>query len=497
METSVTSQPPEAGALPLEPETPLPLRPQGDALRDALRRVMIAWLFGAAWMYITTGAVLTQYSKLLGLPKFGFGLLAALPFAGALIQLPVSYFIERFGHHKSIFIASGLIHRGLWLLIAVIPWVFPQRWWCPAFLLFIFVSALSGHATTPVWISWMAGLVPSALRGRYFSRRTQVGQAVGLVITVLTGVVLDRSGLIGQGALIKTISAALAVAAVCGMIDFLFFAKVPPPPGPRPNRTVSVMGMIRQPLSDPNFRRFVGFTASLTFSVGYIGQFVWLFMFDVAGFSNTVANTMLVVMPLIVTMIAYPVWGRLIDRVGRKPLLVICGLIVVPGALPWIFLDRQSLWPVYLFVVIITAAWPAVDLANFNILLGMTDSLKGRRYGTAYVAINSVVVAIAGVLSGLFGGAIAEALGDWKGSLLGHPLTYHGVLFIISAVLRAASLLWLIRLEDTGAHSTRAALRFMGATLYSNLQQAVFMPGRVVVSIGRWTYKLNPRRSAR
>jgi len=54
--------------------------------------------------------------------------------------------------------------------------------------------------------------------------------------------------------------------------------------------------------------------------------------------------------------------------------------------------------------------------------------------------------------------------------------------------------LWLFRLREPGAYTTRAALRYLGTNLYSNLQQAMFIPGRLLWQLGRWTYKLGPRR---
>ena len=65
-----------------------------EARRRALRMVLVSWLFGAAWAFIASGAILTRYAKFLGLSAFGFGVLAALPYAGALAQLPTSYFLE-------------------------------------------------------------------------------------------------------------------------------------------------------------------------------------------------------------------------------------------------------------------------------------------------------------------------------------------------------------------------------------------------------------------
>ena len=70
-------------------------RMPSNSLRHSLSLVRVAWMSGAMWMYITTGAVLTRYAQSIGLPNFGFGLLAALPFICSLAQLPSSLFLER------------------------------------------------------------------------------------------------------------------------------------------------------------------------------------------------------------------------------------------------------------------------------------------------------------------------------------------------------------------------------------------------------------------
>ena len=477
-----------------EPAEPAEAAEQENSLRHSLHLVTVAWVFGAVWLYISTGAALTRYAQLLHLPKFGFGLLAALPFAGALMQLPTSLFIERFGRHKAIFITAGIIHRALWAAIALVPWLLPAAWGWPAFLVLFFVTGAVGHMSTPIWISWMADLVPARLRGRYFSRRIQIGQFVGLFVTLFMGMILDRAGHVGASAMLLTISVLFGISAVCGVVDFSFFTGVQPPAAHTMTPELSLWRMIRQPLADRNFRRFVGFTATLTFATGYVGQFVWLYLFDVAKMTNTHATTLLVVIPLMITLLSYPMWGRLIDRLGRKPVLVVAGILIIHGGAAWIFVTPEHWIPGYIAVVVATIAWPGVDLANFNILLGISEPTRGaRRYGSAYVAVNSLVVAVAGILSGLFAGVIAQWLGDWKGSLFGWPLTYHGVLLLISAALRLAALLWLFGLEDKHALRTREALGYMGVEMYSTLQQAVFMPGRLLLRLGRWTYKLNPR----
>lgn len=463
-------------------------------LRRSLRYVFLAWgFFGSAWFFCVNGAPLTRLAKQLHLSEFGFGLLAALPWAAALIQLPASLFLERFGHHKPLFIISGAIHRAVWLGMALVPWVLPAAWQSRAMLLLVFLSAALNHIATPVWVTWMANLVPRQIRGRFFSRRSQMGQLVGIVVTVSLGLVMDWAARHGDRRLLEVLTVAMGLGGLVGVLDFLLFLPVPAPGLGTRNPGVGIWQLIRHPLSDPNFRRLLGFSATLTFGTGFVGQFLWLHAFDVIGLSNTQATLMIMMGPMVMALFATRFWGRIIDRLGRKPVLIICSSLVIPGSVVWIFITKEHWVPGYLGVLVATFAWTGIDLSLFNLMLGMTESLQGRRYGSAYVAINSVIVAVAGFLSGIFGGSVASWVGDWRGQLFGlWPFTYHGVLFCVSGMLRAAALLWLPRLEDKGAYRTRDSLRHVGLSLVSSVQDMVILPGRLVRRVGRWTYKLRP-----
>jgi MFS family permease len=455
---------------------------------------MLAWIVGAAWMYLTTGAVFTRFAKLLGMPKFGYGLLAALPFAGALAQLPVSYFITRYGHRKGLFITFGVIHRGLWLAVAAIPWVLPPGWQWQGLVVLFALTSMTGQMVTPIWVSWMADLVPSQIRGRYFSRRSQLGQFIGVIVTLLMGFVLDRAEIRGAQVLLQVLCLALGLGGIYGIADFLFFVKVPDVQRIQPDPAANFLQMLRTPLQDRNFLRFLGFTTTLTFATGYVAQFVWLYIFDVAKMNNTEANVMLVLMPLVILLIFGPIWGRAVDRFGRKPVLLLAGLLIVPGSVGWLVISREHWVLGYLPVVISTAAWPGYEIANFNLFLSLSEGSTGRASSNAYIAINSTACAFAGILSGLFGGAVAQTLGDWHTTILGVTITYHGVLFIISSGIRVVALLWLVGFQDTATGTPHAALRYLGTNLYSNLQQAIFIPGRLLQQLSRWTYQINKRR---
>ncbi len=312
--------------------------------------------------------------------------------------------------------------------------------------------------------------------------------------TLLTGFVLDRATAAGAEALLPTITAALAVAAVAGMADFLFFLPVRAAVKHAPDESISVWELLRGPLTDGNFRRFLGFTATLTFGTGFLAQFYWLYAFEELRLDNVGANALLVVWPLVALAVATPFWGRVIDRVGRKPVLLVAGLVLVGGSWWWVFMTPASVGWWYAGVVLANLMWPGIELANFNVMLSLRESETSRAQASGYVAVGSMTVALAGALSGLFGGAVAQTWQTTRPEFFGIEWTYHRVLFGLSGIFRLLALGWLLGFRDAKAATTRAALRYMGTNVYSNVQQAFFLPVRLLSRLGTATYKVGKGR---
>lgn len=455
--------------------------------REVLRRILIAWIFGASWQSITTGATLTRYAQSLHVTEFGFGILAAIPFMAAFAQLPASFFVERYGHRKRVFMAANLVHRCLWLVIAALPWLVSAGHGAMGLITLMLVSSMAQHTSSPAWYSWISDIIPSRIRGRYLSRRTQAGQLVSLVLTLAVGIALDWAEGVSGLALSRVLSALLAVAALCGIADILFFARIPDQGGHVRNEHYGWRQLFVEPLRNPSFRHYLGFTAMLTFSTGYIGQFSWLYAFDVARMSNVRANFLLITCPMVVAMFAVPFWGRMIDRLGRKPVAMIATAFVIQGGVLWVVIREGSVMPAYLGILVAAFAWAGVELASYNILLGLVRQGRGGARNTAYVALNSVVVATAGTASGLFGGLLAGWLKDWRGDVLGLPMTYHCILFLMSMFFRIFALFSLRGIRDPRAFTARQAISYMAADMYSNIQNALLLPVRLA---GRWSYKL-------
>lgn len=515
-----SAEPARPGVDPRWPPSGKPGRsPRTVALRRQLGWIIVAWMFGSLWLWTISGAAMTQFARGLGLPDWGFGVLAALPFIGTLFQLPASWVQERFGRRKPWFIVTQTTGRAMWILAALIPWLIPEPW--PVHLLggeaidlrwvlllgFVGTSWIMAHLGGPAFMSWFSDLVPRRVRGRYLGFRNTVTLPMALLATLGVGWWLQRAEASGPEALLTVASVILGVAGILGALDILCFFFVKDPSPSRGERNTAFGRLLVTPLKDRNFRRYLAYNFTLMLGLGFLGQYVWLFVFDGAGVSALQANLMLIAVPMVLRAIAYPVWGRLVDRLGKKPVMLIAGTMFIFGPAGWLLVTPELIWPGYLLTLISPLCYPGLEIANFNFMLDLAETRKGQRGGSAYVAVNSIIVGIGGAISGLLGAVIAGALPDFRVEwvldvpwLMGFEagaavvITYHGVLFLLSMGFRVGALVWATTLHEPRAAGTREALRYMTASLYSNVRQGMLMPTRVVGRASRWSYRLPGRR---
>lgn len=419
----------------------------------------IAAGFAAAFAAIT-GTVLTRYGQTLHLPPFAFGMLAALPFLTALIQIPASLALERFGGRRKIAIFATMLQRVLWLAIAAVPWIFPHAWWWLGLLIFLGLANLAGHAGVPALISWTADLVPSRLRGRYFALRGQIARIITVPICLLLGWLLDKAQ--GMDILQQTISMLLVLASLLGITDNLLYLKLPDPWQRPRSSALRFFDIIKKPLQDRHFRFFLAYSGFMTLATAFIGPFVWLYLTEVVKETNSEAIFMTMIGTSLVSLLGMHFWGKVIDHWGSRRVMLIAGLFIINGATSWLFVTPTSKWSGYLVAIISAFAWPAMELAVNNLLFSMSETGRGltSRLGSAYVALTSTVIAISGTISGLFGGWVGQQFQHWHGTMFGFPLTYHSILFTLSAILRIVALLFVFGFKDDRSSSYLPRLRF-------------------------------------
>lgn len=478
----------------------------GERLRGSLTWAAAAWLFGSVWMTSTAGAPLTLFAKALGLDVYEFGILAALPFMASLLSVPASLLIEHTAQRKRIFFFGLYTQRLLWIPIALLP-VALLNWFGAGgkqvavwtFMVLVLVMHAGNAVGGPAWMSWMADVVPNRVRGRYFANRRRLGTISAIPAAIFVGWVVDKY--LGDGTtdadVLRICGYVFVVASIVGVMDIVCFHFVPDVHR-APRRGTHLLHAMGGPLRDRQFLWFAGFVGTLTFAVSFMGQFVTLYVIEEAHVGGKGTQLMLMVAPLVAQLVVLRLWGRAIDRMGRKPVLKLSTLGFAPVAVGWCFLHSGNVWLGYALSAIGAAFWTGVELANFNFVMEMAGGgEKGANRGavgatgggTSYVAVNSVIVNIAGCAGGLASGAIAGLLDrvDWSWQPFAgvRSLNYYDVLFILSGVLRlVAVVVFIPHLHEPAAKRGREALRFITVNVYSNVYNLVLQPVRIIRGVG-------------
>ena len=164
------------------------------ALRRSLTLVITGVSFGIVFFTMINGAPLTGYLRALGMNDLLYGIIMALPLLGNIAQIPTAYFLETRGHLKSVFLISGFF-RLLWIPITLVPFFIPGLHRPERLAIVTALIAVWAGTNAMVGVtfnSWMGGLVPDGIRGRFFARRYMIYTIVGALAGLAAGKFLDR-----------------------------------------------------------------------------------------------------------------------------------------------------------------------------------------------------------------------------------------------------------------------------------------------------------------
>jgi len=539
---------------------------RGPELRRSMRLVTGAWMMGILWMFAVTGSRLNLFGRMLGFDDFHFGMLTALTFLATFAQMAATIMVERSGLKKHQFLFCGLISRFLWIVIAIIPLVLPVPstlavW---SMLTLVLISSVMLSLATPAWHTWMGDLIPRRIRGRYFATRNAFTLLVKIPAVIFLGLLLDHVTRTGpedasgpiitaamQPTLLWCICGVFFVAGLLGMADILLFSQIREIVGTTPHeartpavdiriaprrsngalaRAVHAMQYLRtvfrqllvEPLSDPVFRRYVAYGATTTFAMTVAGPYFWRTLLENYRFGQLGSDVLFVVMGPLSSLASLRLIGRLLDKWGRRPVLMLGTSLIVFSVTPYFFATRytpapqfvldlanyiastlggiwghgDAVWftpqsPVGAWLVMLTAiiiggiGWTAIMLAQNNIILSFADG-KGR---SKYVAAHAVLISMGGVLGGVVGGVSAYLTrGLQTAPLSWGPVDAAGnytvfmwnnwhVTFALSFCARIVALLLLINMIDPGARPARDMLRHARHNIY-NLFSGLLFPLR-------------------
>ncbi len=150
-------------------------------------------------------------------------------------------------------------------------------------------------------------------------------------------------------------------------------------------------------------------------------------------------------------MVTAPLWGRVSDRRGAQPvlLLVSLGLCLLP--LVWLWPTPGFLWPLLLDVVLAGGLWSGHTQASFALPLAVAPR-EGRPF---YLAAFSTAGGLTYTLASALGGGLAGWL-PTEFTLGGHVWCNLHVLFLLSALARVGAALLALRILEPRATPVRS-----------------------------------------
>ncbi|PMD98403.1 alpha-ketoglutarate transporter [Siphonobacter sp. BAB-5405] len=263
-------------------------------------------------------------------------------------------YADRYGRKSALTFSVLLMSAGS-LLIALVPGY--DRIGLLAPLLLVVARMIQGisiggeYGTAATYLSEMA---PRHLRGFYSSFQyvtTTMGQLVALgILMILQRYALTSEQLSDWGWRIPFgIGAVLALSAISlrrGLVETQSFAQE--------TTQLEQRGSLKELVKyAPELRLVIGFTIGLTVSYYTFTTYMQKFLVNTAGFSKNDATAIMVV-TLIVFMLAQPILGLLGDRIGRKRLMILYGILAVLTTYPILTLlsQTQDRWTATLLIML-------------------------------------------------------------------------------------------------------------------------------------------------
>lgn len=412
----------------------------------------VAEVFGAC----AGGTILTGWALHLGASPLVIGVLGALPLAAQVVQLPAAWLTERLGAKRLAVVAIGA-SRLVWLPLVVLPFLhLPTSSGLALLIAMTGAAAIFGVMGNNAWTAWMGELVPGPIRGRFFSRRMVYLSVSGTLTALGAGVALDTLGPRGWRG--ETLAALAAVAGAAGVASIILLLRQHDP-GRGDVATAPAWRDVACSLRDRSTRPFLGYLFAWNVAVGLSASFFSLHMLVnlEMGFALAAVHGIAV---CLVRIVAAPAWGRVVDRFGGRPALIVCsfGISLVPAI--WLLATPERLWPVALEAIVSGALWSGHGIAGFDLSIGISPRRARPFYLAAFATACGLGFAVASILAGLLAHTLAAPL-----HVLGSSWSYTHVLFLLSALARLGAAGLALRIAGPPARSVPELARALLTTV--------------------------------
>jgi len=379
--------------------------PQTSEKIRSLRYFWLDGLFAAISENFYLGFV-TLFALAYGASKGQVGLVtAAGNLLGAISLFPGARLVERLGRRKPVVVWSG---GGFGRIILLILALFPFFVGEPVIAIGLIVllnglRAFSGNLANPAWTSLVAGLVPNAMRGRYFSSRNVAMGVAALVIAPLAGRIIS-AGNEWANSSVAGYQMIFFLAFGFGLVSTVSFQRITEPPMTEEEASPYHKGDLRRALrQQPAFIGLVVSAFVWNMALQVAAPFFNVYMVQSLGGTTTIVGLVASVSSLS-SLFGQRFWGRILDKRDAFWVQAVTGFLIPFLPFAWMFITAP--WHVGIINIFGGFWWAGYNLANFNILLVLAPDEQRPRA----VALFQTAVFTSAVVGPLLGGYLADAV---------------------------------------------------------------------------------------
>ncbi|MEM5772915.1 MAG: MFS transporter [Candidatus Aenigmatarchaeota archaeon] len=361
---------------------------------------------------------LSVYLLFLGATKALIGLASTLPnLASLLSQLFWGSFSES-THKKRIFIIfGGLAWALMWIPIALVK--------DPLLLVFLLAfQALLSSASAPAWTSLLIRIVPSYRVAQVQGNLNAIGNFANLIGTLVAGLILNNFGFTPFIFYIITFLGIMSRVPFFHTKDVKMIS----------NSDKSLLTILKRAFNFSRIKnekeliKLITAITFLNFSVSLAAPFLSVYV--VTGLGGSVINiAMLSIIAAITTIIFSRPWGIVIDRIGKKFVMLAC--IIPASFIPLIYAISPRVEWVYYYEVVGAMSWAGFNLATFAYLANILPKEKT----DSSISFYNLFAGLGSSFGPIVGGILSEFIGFQN-------------LFFLSTSLRLFTIALIERLEE-------------------------------------------------
>jgi MFS family permease len=421
------------------------------AVERAVKLSYMQAMLGSIYAASTGGMFLIGYALKLGADDIQIGLLTAVPMLCVVAQLFTSAIVERGTSRRTLTLAAALTNVLGWILIIMIPYAAAGLSATAQIGLLTAIVALGAffaHVQGNARSSWVGDLVPAQMRGRFFGRITMFAGFIAMGFALAEGLFLDYVKNMG----IAAFSVLFVFGMLFGLANASLFAPQADVPLQRQESRPTFLAMVKAAFTNRPLMMLMLFhllwqvqMIAAPFYPTYMLRDMKMPFFGV-GLINAAAQ--------ITVLATSPLWGRIVDRYGCRPVLVACTAALVPIPLIWIWMTT----PLRIYMTVIP-----LNLVSGVIGAGVSVAITTLMYKATPSAGRSVQFAVYSLFVVLVPAplpVIGGYLPTWV-KALGWPLADLRVTFLVPIAFLVAAVLTAKRIGEPGSRRTRELVRHL------------------------------------